>query len=627
MGFSAIIEAQVTEQPQPKFWFGVSAAGNINLYTGTTQTLNSSIKAPTAFHNGMGLGSYGSLLIEYRPDPLLGLMLNLGYDNRGGDFDRVMSPCNCPEDLNVGLSYLTIEPSIRVAPFSSGFYLYVGGVFNHNVNKSFAYTFDRDPDNPFNTVKGDFSDIYKNILSAQVGIGYDIPLASKNSSNKVSLSPFISYHPYFGQEPRLVESWSVSTVRVGLALKFGRTAPKTDAAVAYVPIPMVVEKEVGFSYDVPRTIPVKRQVKETFPLRNYVFFDEASDKIPARYVKLDKKQGRRFKEEQILEPAPKDMDGRSIRQLSVYHNVLNILGKRMVEYPDSQVHLIGSSAGLGSKAGEEYAESVKSYLIDIYDINGSRITIEGRDQPLIPSEQPGGKVDLALLRDGDRRVDIVSSNPDLLTPVQMMAAPVDPIESRIVFRTESLISWSLTLTDRTGGVQYYGPFTTSQESISGNRILGDLPEETYQVVMLGQTAEGTKVMRKSSIKLVHGAAPKEPNLRYSILFDFDRSNSVETYEKFLIETVAPLVPKNGTVIIHGHTDKIGDEAYNLALSENRANDVRKILETEFVKTNKKGIVFEIFGFGSDQTNAPFENTYPEERFYNRTVVMEIVPGV
>ena len=33
--------------------------------------------------------------------------------------------------------------------------------------------------------------------------------------------------------------------------------------------------------------------------------------------------------------------------------------------------------------------------------------------------------------------------------------------------------------------------------------------------------------------------------------------------------------------------------------------------------------FEITGFGEDSNYAPFKNEFPEERFYNRTVIIDI----
>jgi len=636
LGMATTTQAQVIERPEPKFWFGASAGANFNFYTGTTQRFNSEVKAPTAFHEGFGVGQYGSVLVEYRPDPVWGLMLNLGYDSRQGSFDKVLSPCNCPESLGTTLSYLTIEPSLRIAPFSSGFYMFVGGAYSYNINKEYTYTFERDPANPFNTSKSDFSDIYKNVFSAQVGMGYDIPLASVTSRTQVNLSPFISYHPYFGQEPRSVESWSISTVRVGIALKFGRAAAKPLAIVTEEESPMaaeavapVAEKDILFTVQAPVTVLESRDIKETFPLRNYVFFDADSKAIPSRYVKLNKEQASNFSIAQFQNPAPKDSTGRSKRQLKAYYNILNILGKRMNESPDAHLTLIGSSAGKGSLQGLEYAESVKIYLVNVYGIQESRITTEGRNEPLIPSIHPGGTIDLELLSDGDRRVDLVSSSPDLLTPVQVMATQEDPMDSRIIFKTESnakesLKSWTISVTDDKGKIQQFGPFTKAQESISGNNILGDRKDGHYKVVMLGQTKDGNTIRRESSLYLVHNSAPKEDALRFSVLFDFDKSKSVDTYEKFLTEEVAPLIPDNGTVIIHGHSDIIGDTGYNLKLSERRAIDIQNILEKAVLKSGKKDVKYEVFGFGADSETSPFENKYPEERFYNRTVIIDIV---
>jgi hypothetical protein len=38
------------------------------------------------------------------------------------------------------------------------------------------------------------------------------------------------------------------------------------------------------------------------------------------------------------------------------------------------------------------------------------------------------------------------------------------------------------------------------------------------------------------------------------------------------------------------------------------------------------VKFEVYGFGEDQGLAPFDNKLPEERFYNRTVIIDILPA-
>jgi outer membrane protein OmpA-like peptidoglycan-associated protein len=114
-------------------------------------------------------------------------------------------------------------------------------------------------------------------------------------------------------------------------------------------------------------------------------------------------------------------------------------------------------------------------------------------------------------------------------------------------------------------------------------------------------------------------------VRYSILFDFDRSQTVDSYEAFLTGTVTPLIPNNGTVLIHGHTDIVGDEEYNDSLSNRRAQDAQTIIERAIASSGKHGITFETFGMGENLQYAPFDNYFPEERFYNRTVIIDIVP--
>ena len=81
-------------------------------------------------------------------------MINLAYDGRAENLTELMHPCNCPETLSTKLAYITLEPSIRVAPFSSGFYLFAGPVLSYNIDKSYSYTQELQPDS-----KSDFSDV------------------------------------------------------------------------------------------------------------------------------------------------------------------------------------------------------------------------------------------------------------------------------------------------------------------------------------------------------------------------------------------------------------------------------------------------------------------------------------
>ncbi|MEB0248612.1 MULTISPECIES: outer membrane beta-barrel protein [unclassified Mucilaginibacter] len=623
-----VILSQVAAQAQvtpPTWWWGLSGAANFNFYDGTTQTLNSSLMVPTAFHKGFGIRPYGSVLVEYRPAGVWGIMLNVGYDGRGGKFNDVVAPCNCDATLRTNAAYIAVEPSLRLAVPASNLYFFAGPRLAFNIQKSFSYTQVKQPN-----TNGELSNMRKTLVSGQVGIGYEIPLAAATNPNKISLSPFISYQPYFGQAPRSIESWQITTVRAGIALKFGKGHKK----VVEIPAVAIIPVDVTFAIRAPKTVPLKRQVSETLPLLNAVFFDDGANTIPNRYVALNNAQAGTFREEQLQAEQSVTMSGRSARQLNVYHNVLNILGDRMRANPGTTISLTGAPAD----DGKIMAESIKMYLTGTFGIDGSRITTLARKKPANPSEQPGGNKELVLLRAEDRRVDIASTSPELLMevgggmmkPVHINTMQTDPLDSYVILNVDGakkqFNSWSINATDDRGVTQHFGPFTNDQESVSGITMIGNNPEGNYKITMTGETKNGTIVTKESTVHLIRQDATIQKGFRYSVLFDFDKAIGIASYNKLLTDVVSPLITDGSTVIVHGHTDIIGEEDYNQKLSDSRAQQTQKVLESSLSATGKNNVKFETLGFGEDINHSPFENTLPEERFYNRTVVIDIIPA-
>lgn len=632
------VHAQEINYTKPSWFFGVAAASNYNLYSGSTHQLNAGLTPPVTFHDGDGAGLYLAPLIEFhKPDARWGFMFQAGYDSRKGSFDQVISPCNCPADLSTDLSYITVEPSIRFAPFKSNFYLYGGPRLAFNTDKSFKYSLGTNPaypdQEPSPRVEGDFDAIDKTIISMQIGAGYDIPLSSQKHKTQFVLSPFVAFHPYFGQNPRSTETWNVTTIRAGIALKFGQGSEITAAETA--------SPQVNFSVYAPKNIPGERSVRETFPLRNYVFYDLGSNQIPSRYKLLRKEEVKDFNEDQIAIAPSVNPAGRSSRQMAVYYNVINILGDRMVKNPSTAITLVGSSEK-GSEDGVLMAESIKVYLVDVFGISPARITTKGQLKPNIPSEQPGGTKELELLREGDRRVSIESSSPELLMefqtgpdaplkPLEFVAVQEAPIDSYVTIDAsgagEAYSSWSLETTDPDGQMKTFGPYTQEQVRIPGKNIMGTRPEGDYKVKMIGQTKNGKVEVKETTAHMVLWTPSKtDEGLRYSIVFEINKSKAIAMYDKYLTEVVTPKIPKNGVVIIHGHTDIIGEKSHNLTLSLDRANEVKNIIEEALLKAGRNDVKFEVHGFGEDENISPFENKFPEERFYNRTVIIDIIPA-
>jgi len=397
--------------------------------------------------------------------------------------------------------------------------------------------------------------------------------------------------------------------------------------------------KVQFSVHAPKNVQIEYRVRETFPILNYVFFNIGSTEIQDCYVMLKKEQVKDFKEDQLEVFQPKRLSGRSNRQLTAYYNVLNILGDRLQKNPTTTINLVGSSEE-GIEDGKKMAQSVKGYLIGIFGIESARITTEGRDKPKIRSGKTVATQEDKRITEGNRRVSIESSSPVLLMqfqsgsdaplmPVEMVGVQEAPLKSYAVFTAKGAKAaykeWSIEMRDESAKTQKFGPYTNETISIPGKSILGTRPEGNFTVTMIGKTKGGKIEKKYASMHLVLWTPPKnEEGMRYSIVFGFNDSKAMASNEKYLTDIVTPKIPKGGTLFIQGYTDNIGDEDSNQALSLARAEMVRDIIQAALTKADRTDVRIETYGYGEDETVSPFDNTYPEERFYNRTVIIDIL---
>lgn len=114
-------------------------------------------------------------------------------------------------------------------------------------------------------------------------------------------------------------------------------------------------------------------------------------------------------------------------------------------------------------------------------------------------------------------------------------------------------------------------------------------------------------------------------LAADVLFEFDQATLQPAATATLTKAAAIVRDKAaGTVRIEGHTDSVGNDAYNQKLSERRADSVRQW----FVGHGLAGVKFSSRGFGETKPVAsntrPDGRDDPEGRRKNRRV--EIVIG-
>ncbi|MGH8494861.1 MAG: OmpA family protein [Gammaproteobacteria bacterium] len=115
------------------------------------------------------------------------------------------------------------------------------------------------------------------------------------------------------------------------------------------------------------------------------------------------------------------------------------------------------------------------------------------------------------------------------------------------------------------------------------------------------------------------------DLAADVLFEFDSAELQPQAEEALAEAAALIRERaTGTVRIEGHTDSKGDDAYNLALSEKRANAVRDWFVGE---GGLSDMSFATKGLGESAPVAPNEkpdgSDDPEGRQKNRRVEIRV----
>ena len=114
-------------------------------------------------------------------------------------------------------------------------------------------------------------------------------------------------------------------------------------------------------------------------------------------------------------------------------------------------------------------------------------------------------------------------------------------------------------------------------------------------------------------------------LNADVLFEFDKADILPKAEDTLQKAAAIIKERSkGMVMITGHTDSKGGDAYNQKLSEKRANSVGDWLKTKGGLGNTR---FETKGFGAKQPVAPNQKPDgrddPEGRQKNRRVEITI----
>ncbi|MDG4476170.1 OmpA family protein [Thiovibrio frasassiensis] len=367
-------------------------------------------------------------------------------------------------------------------------------------------------------------------------------------------------------------------------------------------------------------------VVDSSPMLNHVYFDTGKSRIPERYVALSGPEATAgFAEEKLKDTMEK------------HHQVLNVIGKRLLAKPEARITLVGCNSNTGVERGKvglakSRAEAVAAYLKGIWGIDPSRMEIKARNLPLVPSSSrvPEGIVE-------NQRVEILASDPAILDTIKSsyVQEQSDTKELRLTPSLQAEV-----------GIEHWQLKLLGAEKVLGTQEgTGDLPAEVvfalaplglHNLAQLGQLRADLSVKDKEGntfstttpiainfLRREERSAQKTGNKvieKYGlILFDFDRAEVKDRNQVIVNRVLARVAELKGVAMdIAGHTDSIGKEKYNIDLSGRRAKAV-------YDTTLKSGIAAaaQINHVGNGPNNPPYDNSLPEGRSLNRTVIINL----
>ncbi len=612
--------------PNDAFRYGIIPGLNINMagmgYQNLSMEGGNFIDLVT--NDGTSIAPYFGAFAEYRSGDWWNFQLRLAFDSRNATVqDETYTP---NPEFELKASYFTVEPILKLSTdMLLGIEPYIGPVLAFNMNGTYTFTpsgasspTETDVDIPnFNSFAYGFN----------VGASYDFKVAEVGRISDFMISPFIEYSMLANQKAgdfgdlqnSIDDIWSTSTIRFGI--------------MAYINTPLH-EKAYKNNYNTamlntPQDGNVYiRKVDEAFPIASAVFFDVDNQNIPDRYIQLDKQASEAFSERDLKDlsenPNLKTMT-RTEQQMHVYYNLLNIYINRMKENDDANVKLVGSAPV--SKDGEVLANKIKDYMVNIGGIDENRIEVIGQDMPDIPSgTEATPATEKERIRQENRRVSFMFDKIEMYKPIWIRTLDEASVDNDIIVSIDpkqNFNSWNVIITDEKGQTYSYGPFETHNEHINPIEMLKGKGEGDFKANITINTNNGD-IVETGEFALRKIVDIESIGNRFSVIFNYAQSDAVISNENTLRNDMADKIPEGNKVIIHGHTDIIGPNPTNKKLSLQRATEVKEILDNEFKETSKD-IYTEALGFGEAITPATFDNSLPEGRFYNRNVIIDVIP--
>lgn len=540
----------------------------------------------------------------------------LADNGQGGFFTGASIPNNTtgktPDASRLALSYSTIDADLLFKYSFNNFHIMVGPMFSTPIANSYAFS-DRIED--ATQANHPIPNPSSFLAFADGGLGYDIPI---NAKKTIWLTPeaFFSYPLTNFTSDKVADELYITTVRGGASLKFNlggeEAAPAPMAALGASITARGVLPDGSISAE-----PVVPQQglhsRTSMPLLPYVFFDMGKSDIPARYSR----SGSTGFTTQSL--AGKEA-------IDANHSVLDIVGMRL-KGSNAPLTIVGTNSNNGTEKAninlsKARAMAVRDYLVNTWGIDASRITVDQRNLPEIPTNPV-----TAAGQEENRRAEISSTDATVTAPVRIestgnvaVGATTVRFETSVSPADHAWSNWSIAL-DQNGnqvGTTLSGsgapPAVQTMDIPGAQGLIG----QPLHYKLTATDASGRTATADGMTTVTNRTVDRENLERYAMLsFDFDRSE-INARARQMLDLIGESISRNATgVNIDGFCDNTGTDEYNQALSEARANSaVTALRDMTPLPANTT-----VRGHG--ERDPKFDNALPEGRQLNRRVEFTI----
>ncbi len=439
------------------------------------------------------------------------------------------------------------------------------------------------------------------LASAVGGLRWELPM---NRDASILLIPELA----LGFELNTItssEQWRVHTIRLGAGIAFQSPRPDASFSNPVDNTPLVAELS-AIPFDGQRELfgqSIRIEESEHIDVQSlapFIFFESGSDALPARYASLTEHSIDSFEVQQAVRSTA----------LASYYSILPIVGKRLRQHSSDSIVIratIDNTEARSAELAKRRADNVSRYFQRIWGIDRLRIRTEVTTAETLFTES-----DPKARADQNRRVELHASSL-ILAPLQYRDTTHSIFPRYIRLRPltrggEAVDRWDIQLSQR-GNIL---------KSFNGNgnvpfKLTADLQESSIQLrndsiscLMLvdGRRGGASSSALRVPTELLSLARKREEGINDTI--------TVHTQLLCVDHSLLDSSRTQQATIMKALASRVSTWDY---ADYSQGPNALKLLSAQGIMGAKPRV--------NNPSSAPYSNTFPESRLYNRCIDLSL----